>query len=37
VASVIADDEPLADFKPAAPHPLQARADAPTDEPPSGG
>jgi L-threonylcarbamoyladenylate synthase len=40
VASVIADNEQLADFKPAAPHPLEgqaARADAPTDEPPSGG
>src|SRR6516165_7849376 len=46
VASVIADDEQLvpsadpADFKPAAPHPLDsggARADAPTDERPSGG
>ena len=47
VASVIADNEPLvpsagtADFKPAAPHPLEGggavRADAPTDERPSGG
>jgi L-threonylcarbamoyladenylate synthase len=46
VASVIADDEQLvpspdpADFKPAAPHPLEgggARADAPTEEGPSGG
>ena len=45
VASVIADDEDLvpspdpADFKPAAPHPMEgggARADAPTDEGPSG-
>jgi len=45
VASVIADDEHLvpspdpADFKPAAPHPLEgggARADAPADERPSG-
>jgi tRNA threonylcarbamoyl adenosine modification protein (Sua5/YciO/YrdC/YwlC family) len=45
VASVIADDEHLvpshdpADFKPAAPHPLEGggtRADAPTDEGPSG-
>jgi L-threonylcarbamoyladenylate synthase len=47
VASVIADDEPFAagvggsdaagDFKPAAPHPLEGRTDAPADEPPSGG
>ena len=46
VASVIADNEPLvpsagtADFKPAAPHPLEGggvRADAPTDERPSAG
>jgi len=45
VASVIADNEDLvpspdpADFKPAAPHPMEgggARADAPTDEGPSG-
>jgi L-threonylcarbamoyladenylate synthase len=37
VASIIADNEPMADFKPAAPHPLETRADASTDEPPSGG
>ena len=47
VASVIADNEQLtvgaADFKPAAPHPLEGpRAgggtiDSPADEPPSGG
>ena len=43
VASVIADNEPVpagpdpADFKPAAPHPLEARADAPADDRPSGG
>jgi L-threonylcarbamoyladenylate synthase len=40
VASIIADNEPPsgdpADFKPAAPHPLASRADAPTDERPSG-
>jgi hypothetical protein len=44
VASVIADNEPLApdpaDFKPAAPHPMEGggfHADAPVDERPSGG
>jgi hypothetical protein len=40
VASIIADNEQLADYKPAAPHPLEgqrAGADAPTEEPPSGG
>jgi L-threonylcarbamoyladenylate synthase len=43
VASVIAADEhfaagagPAADFKPAAPHPLDAMTDAPTEDPPSG-
>jgi L-threonylcarbamoyladenylate synthase len=43
-SSVIAENEPLgadpappADFKPAAPHPLEGRADAPADERPSGG
>jgi len=48
VASVIADGEPFApgtgsaDFKPAQPHPmeahpLEARTDAPAEEPPTGG
>ena len=44
VASVIADNEhyaagtsPAVDFKPAAPHPLQGRTDAPAEDPPSAG
>jgi L-threonylcarbamoyladenylate synthase len=32
-----ADPAPATDFKPAAPHPLEGRADAPADERPSGG
>jgi hypothetical protein len=48
VASVITDDEHVAvgtdpaigfaaDFKPAAPHPLERMADSPDGEPPAGG
>jgi L-threonylcarbamoyladenylate synthase len=44
VASVIADNEhyaagtsPAVDFKPAAPHPLEGRTDAPAQDPPSAG
>jgi L-threonylcarbamoyladenylate synthase len=44
VASVIADNEhyaagtsPAVDFKPAAPHPLERRTDAPAEDPPSAG
>jgi tRNA threonylcarbamoyl adenosine modification protein (Sua5/YciO/YrdC/YwlC family) len=44
VASVIADNEAYApgtgssaDFKPAEPHPLEARADTPSEEPPTSG
>jgi hypothetical protein len=44
VASVIADNEAFAppagssaDFKPAEPHPLEVRTDAPSEEPPTSG